>query len=75
MLNTTCYSLLDSPLGVLCVQGDGEFLTGLYLPTHRGQPETHAATQQSEDSFATVREQLTEFFAGQRLSFDPGLST
>ena len=36
MTATTCYSYIDCPLGRMCVQGDGEFVTGLFMPQHKG---------------------------------------
>ncbi|HEY2840744.1 MAG TPA: methylated-DNA--[protein]-cysteine S-methyltransferase, partial [Pirellulales bacterium] len=73
MTTTTCYRYFDSPLGELFIQGDGEFLTGLYLPRHKGWLGPDAAWRRSDDSFAAVREQFDEYFAGQRRQFDLSL--
>ncbi|HUQ67980.1 MAG TPA: methylated-DNA--[protein]-cysteine S-methyltransferase [Planctomycetaceae bacterium] len=70
MTATICYSAVDCPLGRVVLQGDGQFLTGLYLPQHKGWPGPDAAWRQSDASFAKVREQLAEYFAGERQQFD-----
>ena len=70
MTTTTCYSYIDSPLGRMFVQGDGEFVTGLFMPKHKGWTGPDPSWQQSDASFAAVREQLAEYFAGERQTFD-----
>jgi methylated-DNA-[protein]-cysteine S-methyltransferase len=67
---TNCYSYIDCPLGQMFVQGDGEFVTGLYLPRHKGWRGPDPAWRQSDMSFTAVREQLAEYFAGERDQFD-----
>ena len=69
-MTTTYYSTIDSPLGRLFVQGDGQFVTGLYMPQHKGWPGLDASWQQADTPFAMVREQLAAYFAGQRCEFD-----
>jgi len=66
---TTCFDSIESPLGRLVVLGDGEAVTGLYLPNHKGWPGPDAAWRQSDAAFAAVREQLAEYFAGARRQF------
>ena len=70
MTTTTCYSYIDSPLGRMFVQGDGELVTGLFMPKHEGCDGTDSAWRRSDASFAAVREQLAEYFAGERQTFD-----
>jgi methylated-DNA-[protein]-cysteine S-methyltransferase len=70
MTGTNFFSYIDSPLGQIFVQGDGQFVTGLYLPPHEGWQEPDASWQQSDAPFAPVREQLAEYFAGGRQQFD-----
>lgn len=69
-MTMTCYSYVDSPLGELLVLGDGQFVTGLYLPNHKGWGGTDTKWQRSDSSFAEIRDQLAEYFAGDRQSFD-----
>jgi methylated-DNA-[protein]-cysteine S-methyltransferase len=52
------------------VQGDGQFVTGLYMPQHKGWRGPDAAWQPSDAPFAAIRAQLAEYFAGERQQFD-----
>lgn len=70
MSTTTCYTMIDSPLGSLVAQGDGTFLTGLYLPKHKGWDGIDAAWVRSDEVFSAVRTELAEYFAGARREFD-----
>lgn len=70
MTTTTCYTHTDSPLGRLCLLGDGQFLTGLFLPGHKGRPGLSTAWRQADEPFAAACEQLAEYFAGARHEFD-----
>ena len=70
MTTTTCYSYIDCPLGRMFVQGDGQFVTGLFMPPHKGWRGPGASWRQSDAPFAAVREQLAEYFAGERQQFD-----
>jgi methylated-DNA-[protein]-cysteine S-methyltransferase len=70
MSTTTYYSYFDCPLGRLFVQGDGHFVTGLFLPHHKGWRGPDAAWQLSDAPFASIREQLADYFAGKRREFD-----
>jgi methylated-DNA-[protein]-cysteine S-methyltransferase len=62
----------ESPFGDLLLLSDGEVLTGLYLPPHSGgrphAPEPGSTRDQA--AFATVREQLRAYFAGELRDFD-----
>jgi methylated-DNA-[protein]-cysteine S-methyltransferase len=69
-MTTICYTLIDCPFGRMFVQGDGQFLTGLFMPQHKGWRGPDASWQQSDAPFAIVREQLAEYFAGKRRQFD-----
>ena len=64
------FSFVDSPLGRLFVQGDGQFVTGLYLPGQKSWRGSDTAWRQSDAPFAAVKEQLAEYFAGERRQFD-----
>lgn len=69
MTANTIYDYIDSPLGRLMVRGDGQFVTGLFMPDHKGGPGPDASWQLAEESFAAIREQLAEYFAGRRREF------
>jgi methylated-DNA-[protein]-cysteine S-methyltransferase len=70
MTGTTCYTYFDSPLGRMFVRGDGEFVTGLFMPSHKGGPTLDAAWKRCDEAFAAIRQQLAEYFAGERQQFD-----
>src|SRR5215467_5952241 len=67
---TTCYTTIDTPLGRMLIQGDGEFVTGLFMPNHKGWPGLDSSWRQTDTPFAKVRAQLGEYFAGTRQQFD-----
>ncbi|HZZ73314.1 MAG TPA: methylated-DNA--[protein]-cysteine S-methyltransferase [Pirellulales bacterium] len=70
MTRTTYYSLFDSPLGEICLEGDGLRLSGLHLAEHRHWRGLDPQWIRHDEPFARVRGQLTEYFAGQRQTFD-----
>jgi len=67
---TTYYSHFESPLGQLIVRGDGDFITGLFMAGQKGWRGPDTTWQQADAPFAAVREQLAEYFAGERQQFD-----
>jgi methylated-DNA-[protein]-cysteine S-methyltransferase len=54
----------------MLVHGDGDCVTGLFMPHHKGGPGPDASWQQTDAPFAAVRAQLAEYFAGTRQQFD-----
>ena len=52
MITTTYYSFIDSPLGPLLVQGDGEVVTGLFLSKPEDPWGIDASWQKSDAPFA-----------------------
>ncbi len=61
------WTVVDSPVGELLLCGDGEALTGVYFtPFERpdGQPDDH------DPVLSQTRQQLKEYFAGEREEFD-----
>jgi methylated-DNA-[protein]-cysteine S-methyltransferase len=60
---------VPSPVGDLLLVGDGETLSGLYLPDHRPAPLLDAAID-APDAFGAAVLQLGEWFAGLRTVFD-----
>ena len=73
---TICYTQLQSPVGSLLIYGDGETVAGLLFPNHRlfssqsGHPRPDPLWQKADDAFRVAREQLCEYFEGQRQQFD-----
>jgi methylated-DNA-[protein]-cysteine S-methyltransferase len=70
MTPITYHTTLPSPLGELLALSDGEHLTGLYLPNHKGGPRPNSSWQTANAPFAALRTQLAEYFAGERHEFD-----
>ena len=64
------YSVFDSPLGRMFIKGDGQFVTGLYLPHHKGWQRPDPTWQESAAPFSAACQQLAEYFAGNRQEFD-----
>lgn len=67
---TTYFTYLESPLGRICIEGDEEFVTGLYFPHHKWWRGLDDSWRESDEPFHRVREQLAEYFAGERQTFD-----
>jgi len=64
------YTHLESPIGPLLLCGDEHRLTGLYTaPGCHDSPLARDA-RRAEAPFARVRDELEEYFAGERLKFD-----
>jgi methylated-DNA-[protein]-cysteine S-methyltransferase len=70
----TLYTLFDSPIGELLVVGDGASLTQLHMQGGRTRTRIHPSWVRDDDAFATVRQQLDEYFAGIRNTFELPLS-
>lgn len=66
----TVHTNLDSPLGTLTLVGDGEALGGVYFEDHLRAPAAQARGTFDESAFGQARQQLTEYFAGRRRTFD-----
>jgi methylated-DNA-[protein]-cysteine S-methyltransferase len=64
------YTLHDSPIGELLLAGDGEALHGLSMQDGRRPIKPRGDWECREDAFADAREQLDEYFAGTRTTFD-----
>jgi methylated-DNA-[protein]-cysteine S-methyltransferase len=62
------HSYFDSPIGELLLTGNGTALTGLYLAQHVRKPLILG--DRDDDALARAAQQLSEYFAGQRLDFD-----
>src|SRR4051812_13445890 len=64
------FTTQQSPVGELTLVGDGEALSGLYMTEHRHRPPLPPGARRDDTAFARAREQLGEYFAGERLEFD-----
>ena len=68
------YTHLESPIGKLLLCGDEERLTGLYTAPRCHAAEVVRDARRAQEPFARVRDQLEQYFAGERLEFDVPLS-
>jgi methylated-DNA-[protein]-cysteine S-methyltransferase len=63
------HTTVDSPIGELLLVGDGHALHGLYMQAGRPK-QIKPEWERSDEPFAAVAQQLTEYFAGERREFD-----
>jgi methylated-DNA-[protein]-cysteine S-methyltransferase len=64
------YTTMDSPIGELLLLGDGDVLHGLYMQAGLRPIRINPRWVRDDNAFADVRQQLDEYFAGERSSFD-----
>ena len=65
------YTMLGSPIGEILLAGDGRALRGLYMPPHRHAPSPDdGGWVRDDDAFGAASDQLVEYFAGERTTFD-----
>ena len=64
------HAIVDSPVGELTLVGHGEALSGVYFPEHVRRPEQESFGPRDDNAFGAARDQLAEYFAGARHSFD-----
>ena len=64
------YTTVDSPLGELLLLGEGDVLHGLHMQAGRHPLAIRPNWQRDDDAFPDVRQQLAEYFAGERTDFD-----
>lgn len=67
---TVYFTTVESPVGQIFVQGEDSFVTGLYLPNHKHWRGPPADCRRDDSALADAREQLTEYFDGERQVFD-----
>jgi methylated-DNA-[protein]-cysteine S-methyltransferase len=67
-MNELIHTLLDSPLGDLTVVAKDDRICGLYFPHHWYRPNDLG--RRTERGFGEVAEQLAQYFAGERRTFD-----
>jgi methylated-DNA-[protein]-cysteine S-methyltransferase len=64
------HTIVDSPIGELTVVADDGVVVGLYFPRHWTRPDRERFGKHGEHGFETVGQQLEEYFAGERTTFD-----
>jgi len=72
--DVTVYTVVDTPIGELALVGDGQVLSALYFSDHARRPGPDAFGIRDDGAFARAREQLAEYFAGERTTFDLALA-
>jgi methylated-DNA-[protein]-cysteine S-methyltransferase len=68
------YTTIDSPIGELLLAGDGQALHHLSMQHGRRPLKLDDGWQRDDSAFSDVSEQLTDYFAGTRHTFDVELS-
>ena len=64
------YCYFDTPIGELLLAGEADALTMIGFPKGSMRRDPEADWIYNEEPLANVRQQLSEYFAGQRKSFD-----
>jgi methylated-DNA-[protein]-cysteine S-methyltransferase len=67
---TATHTTIDSPIGELTLVARDGVLSGIYFPGHWHMPAPEVFGTRSERGFEQAREQLGEYFAGERTEFD-----
>ena len=67
---STTHTTIDTPLGELTLVAENGSLSGVYFPGHWTRPDRATFGERSDDGFEEVERQLSEYFAGDRTSFD-----
>jgi len=72
VIGTIC-RVLESPIGPLTIAGDGTTVTNLRMSDQTYAPRDQDDWREADDAFTDVVDQLDEYFAGARTSFDVAL--
>jgi methylated-DNA-[protein]-cysteine S-methyltransferase len=74
MNETVLYTRIESPIGELLLVGDGHALHGLHMQDGRTAVAVDPEWRLADEPFAEVRRQLSEYFDGERTTFDVPLA-
>lgn len=74
-MNTIWYAELNSPLGKLTLESNGEALTRIRLPEEDWEPDPKVKRVRKPALFAEAAAQLGAYFRGERTDFDLPLKT
>jgi methylated-DNA-[protein]-cysteine S-methyltransferase len=71
-MNTIRFTEMESPIGLLQLLGTDQGLTGLFMEKHRHGPEEadQLGWQRDDGFFKEARQQLADYFASRRKTFD-----
>ncbi len=68
------HAVIDSPIGLLTLAADGDAITAVYMENHKRGPAPETLGPEVDPAGAVVlartRDQLGEYFAGERREFD-----
>ncbi len=64
------HCVFESPLGDLTVVRRDDSVIGVYFPGHWYMPARRSFGEATDEGFAGVRDQLAEYFRGERVEFD-----
>lgn len=64
------HTQIDSPIGPVTLVADDGALVGVYMSEHRHHPDAATFGPRNATGLGPVIDQLGEYFAGQRTSFD-----
>lgn len=64
------HTIIESPIGDLTLVATDGVLSGLYMAEHRHRPSHATFGELNRRPFDQVTEQLTEYFSGERTTFD-----
>lgn len=67
---TATHTKIDSPIGELTLVARDEVLSGIYFPGHWHMPAPEVFGTRSARGFERARQQLGEYFAGERTEFE-----
>jgi methylated-DNA-[protein]-cysteine S-methyltransferase len=67
---STTHTTIQSPIGELILVAKDATLSGVYFPDHWTRPDRSTFGERSERRLERVEEQLAEYFAGERTSFE-----
>jgi methylated-DNA-[protein]-cysteine S-methyltransferase len=67
---STTHTTIASPLGELILVAEDGTLSGVYFPGHWTRPDPATFGERSERRLEQVEQQLAEYFAGERTSFE-----
>ena len=68
------YTRIESPIGELLLVGDGHALHGLHMQEGRTAVAVDPEWRPADEPFAEVRRQLSEYFDGERTTFNVPLA-
>jgi len=67
---STTHTTIDSPIGELILVAEDAALSGVYFPGHWTRPDPATFGERAEHRLEQVEQQLAEYFAGERTSFE-----